>query len=68
MLKWWKNLSLKKRLLVLGGIGFLVGSFVQAEVDRGDAPGPAVLVALVLGCFVAIQGFKDLPADRNRES
>lgn len=68
MLKWWKNLSIKKRLLVLGVIGLVVGSLVQAEVDRGDAPGPAVFAALVLGCFVAIQGFKDQPADRSRES
>lgn len=68
MMKRWKNLSLKKRILLLGLLGLVVGSFVQGEVERGDAPGPAVFVALVLGCFVAIQGFKDQPADRSRES
>ncbi|MBN3470653.1 hypothetical protein G0D98_19510 [Pseudomonas savastanoi pv. phaseolicola] len=61
---WWKKLSLTERLLVLGVFGFVVGSFVQDEVQRGEAPGPAVFVAIVVGCFIVIQGFKDKPADR----
>ncbi|EGH24881.1 hypothetical protein PSYMO_26874 [Pseudomonas amygdali pv. mori str. 301020] len=64
MVMLWKKLSLTKRLVVLGVIGFVVGSFVQGEVERGEAPGAAVFVAIVVGCFIVIQGFKEKPADR----
>jgi hypothetical protein len=58
-MRMWKKLSIKKRLLVLAGIGFVVGNFIQGEVDTGHFPGVFTFIGIGLACLIVQQAWAD---------
>lgn len=55
----WKKLSIKKRLLILAGIGLVIGGFIQGEVDSGHFPGGFTFIGIGLACLIAQQAWAD---------
>lgn len=55
----WKQWPMWARLVALGGIGFVLGSLAQAELDQGYVPSVAGFVLVVVAILVIRQGWGD---------
>lgn len=55
----WQRQPLYLRLLAISVLGFILGGFIQGEMDSGSFPGLASAAAIAFGLFVAWLGWRD---------